>query len=547
MGLSCAAMAEEGSKGAPDAALLEWFSERVVTSLHCKVDRFKKLMAAEEAGHAFHEFIKNPEAQRVFIADGGKELSSFETSDAKQKKKMVYFLKTHKVAITCDNVSSEVICGDLQPQVLQHLFETTSDVYLPLLSNAQNQAGLPEVVTKEVMDHFHKLVAAIYVTIGHSKGETLLPLPPMELPSADRASKDKERVHVLETAVVTWTKQIKNVLKLDPEQVLKSGSHPGPMAELDFWASKALHLNSIQQQLNGERIRKVMKVLDLTKSTYCSPFNRLCKEVTAACDEANDNTRYLSTLRTALSKLEDEAVDGEAFQNLTQAFRPIVHLIMLVWKHSKYYNTPARLVVLMREICNDLIRQARAYVSSEHLFEIEPQEAVERLMVTLKVCGTFKSVYFDYKSRANNEVPSNPWRLQNTALFPRLDSFLERCHDLLDLCKTIVQFQKLERIEIGGNKGRTLSASVGQIYADFTGVLEKFTNVRSLAHSGTLAPLEARRGTVWGDHRCTRAASCGHRSLARLRRRARDASFAYSFSDCLRRPLRLRTMCSTSR
>ncbi len=41
----------------------------------------------------------------------------------------------------------------------------------------------------------------------------------MELPSADRASKDKERVHVLETAVVTWTKQIKNILKLDPEHV----------------------------------------------------------------------------------------------------------------------------------------------------------------------------------------------------------------------------------------------------------------------------------------------------------------------------------------
>ena len=98
-------------------------------------------------------------------------------------------------------------------------------------------------------------------------------------------------------------------------------------------------------------------------------------------------------------------------------------------------------------------------------------------MVTLKVCGTFKSVYFDYKSRANNEVPTNPWRLQNTALFPRLDSFLERCHDLLDLCKTIVQFQKLERIEIGGNKGRTLSASVGQIYADFTQVLDNFVKV----------------------------------------------------------------------
>ena len=37
-----------------------------------------------------------------------------------------------------------------------------------------------------------------------------------------------------------------------------------------------------------------------------------------------------------------------------------------------------------------------------------------------------------------------------------------------------MQFQKLEKVEVGGNKGRTLSASVYQIYADFTSVLDAF-------------------------------------------------------------------------
>ena len=60
------------------------------------------------------------------------------------------------------------------------------------------------------------------LAVGHSKGETLLPLPPLELPSADRASKDKERVHVLETAVVTWTKQIKNVLIVNKKNTKKN-------------------------------------------------------------------------------------------------------------------------------------------------------------------------------------------------------------------------------------------------------------------------------------------------------------------------------------
>lgn len=83
------------------------------------------------------------------------------------------------------------------------------------------------------------------------------------------------------------------------------------------------------------------------------------------------------------------------------------------------------------------------------------------------MCGAFKSVYFEYKARANDECPSKPWRIQNNALFMRLDSFLERCHDILDLTQTIVQFSKLARIDIGGTKGKTLTTSVSQIHNDF--------------------------------------------------------------------------------
>lgn len=54
--------------------------------------------------------------------------------------------------------------------------------------------------------------------------------------------------------------------------------------------------------------------------------------------------------------------------------------------------------------------------------------------------------------------------MQNNALFMRLDSFLERCHDILDLTQTIVQFSKLSKIEVGGTKGNTLTASVKQVY-----------------------------------------------------------------------------------
>ena len=106
-----------------------------------------------------------------------------------------------------------------------------------------------------------------------------------------------------------------------------------------------------------------------------------------------------------------------------------------------------------------------------------PQMAMDKLGAVLVVCGGFKSIYFDYKAKANAECASNPWRIQNNALFLRLDSFLERCHDIRDLTETIIQFNKLERIEIGGTKGKTLTTSVQQIFADFLSAVVTFKAV----------------------------------------------------------------------
>ncbi|RHY34017.1 hypothetical protein DYB32_001198 [Aphanomyces invadans] len=75
-------------------------------------------------------------------------------------------------------------------------------------------------------------------------------------------------------------------------------------------------------------------------------------------------------------------------------------------------------------------------------------KALDGLRTTLRVCATFKATYFDYKAKANVECPQNQWRIQNNALFVRLDAFLERCHDVLELTQTIVQFGKLSKIEV---------------------------------------------------------------------------------------------------
>lgn len=38
---------------------------------------------------------------------------------------------------------------------------------------------------------------------------------------------------------------------------------------------------------------------------------------------------------------------------------------------------------------------------------------------------------------------------------------MERCHDMMDMMSTCVQFNKLERVEIGGTKGKVGTGEVG--------------------------------------------------------------------------------------
>ena len=301
-------------------------------------------------------------------------------------------------------------------------------------------------------------------------------MPPIDLTSGPNTSNNttKNRISLLEGAIITWTKQIRNVLNQDPEYQLKQGLHPTPDVEIQFWKDKAGNLNSIFEQLQGPKIRRVLRALDTSKSTYCATFARLCKEVFAGRLEANDNIKYLRTLEDWFYKLNHE----DDYPKMIELFKPLLHIILLIWKNSKHYNTPSRLVVLIREISNSIIIQATKYLSGETIFiMIESDEAnnvVIMLKTILNVCNSFKTIYNEYKATANAECPANPWKIQNNALFLRLDSFLERCHDLLEMTQSILSFSKLSKIEIGGTKGKTLTSSVKQIHDDFLLSIAKF-------------------------------------------------------------------------
>lgn len=93
----------------------------------------------------------------------------------------------------------------------------------------------------------------------------------------------------------------------------------------------------------------------------------LClQDVQAARQEAADNVRFLEPLRRILEKLNKM----DDFVALGDLFKPLLHMMLMIWKLSGSYSSSARFATLLREVCNDLIMQVGAPWHSVQLFAI---------------------------------------------------------------------------------------------------------------------------------------------------------------------------------
>lgn len=55
---------------------------------------------------------------------------------------------------------------------------------------------------------------------------------------------------------------------------------------------------------------------------------------------------------------------------------------------------------------------------------------------------------------------------------------MARCAEMLTLAGTVLQFSRLERVEVGGTKGKAITAAIKGVHADFTAAYERFQQAR---------------------------------------------------------------------
>ncbi|KAI9221923.1 dynein heavy chain and region D6 of dynein motor-domain-containing protein [Blastocladiella britannica] len=460
---------------------LDWFCDPLIKILKIKADKWKKTTTIAENCETMTKFLDdNSIACLFFTLNSREEVVPF-TAGSPQfpntlKKKVIYFLKQsilagtpHEGTITKDRLDKEFIVGDLASNPLEFLSTVLEDVYLPILSNKGNLDGWPDVVANDVMRLLRNCQGNVFVTNGLIKGKTMLPLP--QGADGEGAIDAKSSMHSLENAVMDWQHQVQKVLSTSSAAPLDEGKNPGPLVEIEFWQARAANLRGIDEQLSGPKVARIGATLMESKSTYYSAFAGIIQEVKLALAEASDISLYLQTLRPHVEKISQ----GGDLAELSVSIVPLFHTILMIWERSAHYNAPNRLTVLLREIANDIVEAAKGYLSNE-LFAIDPEEAMDKIRVTLKFTDTFRDVFAAYRTKVS-ESPRQ-WNFDAKTVFSRFERFSDRVRTIGELFETIIEFMRLEKIEVGGTKGKILSNQVVTIFNEFSNAMMGFKNIK---------------------------------------------------------------------
>ena len=338
-----------------------------------------------------------------------------------------YFLRPNETLLSRDNVRAEVQFGSVAGKGLS------------MVSLKRIMEGFVEkqvANNSELSGHFHRCMANLTDAVHHADGATVLYCPNFEEDSLREASQDKERLQIMESVVIHWTRQIKEVVNNHDSS--SSAETAGPLDEIEFWKGRARDFVGIQKQLEGTGVCKIIDVLQDAKSSYIGPFQTLTQQIVARAAEANDNLKYLETIRdqcTALRTIEADKLVG--------ILPDLLNRIRLIWSFSAFYNDNDRVCGILRKISNEVIRRFRGHVPVGEILDGDVEFSVDRLQEAIDCGVEWKAIFHrtvDAIQRNKVKYSNRVWEIDDASVFAQIDAFVQRCRDLIEVCDNQMQF-----------------------------------------------------------------------------------------------------------
>uniref|UniRef100_A0A2Y9D3H5 Dynein heavy chain tail domain-containing protein n=1 Tax=Anopheles quadriannulatus TaxID=34691 RepID=A0A2Y9D3H5_ANOQN len=386
----------------------------------------------EEVSETIKLWLTDVNNPLLFIFYDGNRLSASLAFPLCPINDLMYFMREQdQLFNVLERFHDDIMFGTLHGDIEGSLLVILEQVYGPMiLSNAD----WSENVKANIINGFNAFMT--YLTELHYKlsGITLLYVPregcDMEV---QEVVLNRSTIKRLEAVVIDWTGQIRATLS--DTQHFVPDDLVCPSDEYSFWLYRHEVLSALRLQFKGPNVQHIVRILELAQSLYIKHLKDVLEDLDKEIEIAESNIPFLKLLVDpcfAIGTLET----GDDF---CSQMIYVMHIIRFIGQESSHLNRDESITKLFLYLSNEIVACCMRGIDIERILSGAPRYGIEVCRMKIECCESYKIIYEEMLEHFKDEFT---WNLDYAAIFNRINAFLQRLHDILEICDAMLIFGK---------------------------------------------------------------------------------------------------------
>jgi len=362
---------------------------------------------------------------------------------------VAYFVVPKGSKIYAGNLNDIIQFGTFSttqtPSSVMHIIEST---FFPFFFSYNEW---PKRTNVELRGQYHHLMTSLREQANIDEGKTILYLPfkkkeIFKIRGEESYTECREFLQHLEYITVCWTKLIKSVVNACDQ--VRHFDSAGPVEEIGFWRSRVSDLSSLVSQLKSDDVNYILDILKKKESSHVPPLTKLKEKIEEGLIEAMDNIKFLNIISSTCDELAQSKPN-----DITQQIPTLLRYVRFISKFSKFYNSKERISCLLRKISNEIVNRCKETISIQDMLDGNIEDVIKTIQDCIQCINSWKIAY-QTVSKVIDEDESIifKWDFDGALIFAQLEAFLQRCHDLMDICDSQLQFVQKKYSNCGLNQ-----------------------------------------------------------------------------------------------
>ena len=360
--------------------------------------------------------------------------------------------------------SRYILRGIMNKDPIQMLYSFLNEN--TIVQRSVKAVGTPEANFEDkYIKEFYKLVES---HAGKVEGELKIELPTdlrdlYQVPfSPEEAAQDTDTIQVLNDCCFKWIESVEKVLKElgngqeddTDDKSKKKESKPfqtteethgiftndsevdnAVLREIETWEEKLTRCEKLEEQLKMFPVKRALLILDAAGNVHSKTLRNIIHEVHMLLEEAQDNVKFLGTIR----KPTEVLVTSMNFKEMKTTLPNLMNSLRNIWMLSKHYNTDEQICGLLDKITNIILHRVRGFMEFKLLHT--PSKAREIAIECRNLLTGWHENFLKTRQAIEESGREARWEFSVQKQFSHVQHAAHVCSDIASVSDIVSQLQ----------------------------------------------------------------------------------------------------------